>query len=71
MMNFNPIMPGVHRVVRHMLKILQFLIFNAFNVSLTILRTPGIIGIKTLSSVNSASEFKTYIFAYTLQVYVT
>ena len=71
MMNFNPIMPGVHRAVRHMLKILQFLIFNAFNVSLTILRTPGIIGIKTLSSVNNASEFKTYIFAYTLQVYVT
>ena len=71
MMNFNPIMPGVNRVVRHMLKILQFLIFNAFNVSLTILRTPGIIGIKTLSSVNNASEFKTYIFAYTLQVYVT
>ena len=52
-------MPGVHGVVKHMLKILQFLVFKIFKECLTILQTTGILGIKHLSSFNNASEFRT------------
>ena len=42
---FKPIMPGVHKMVKYMLKAFQNLVED-FSVCLTILWTPGIMGLK-------------------------